>query len=380
MDADPHAPRPMSESSLAARDHHGPGHGVNRDRENLLRAIKTHAPDVSPEDRSRITEALLVDGWTGPAGASTGPRPGQVAPDVTAVASEALEEEPPVGSVVLDREGYPHHREERGWMSTAPAGPAHVPWSTVRDVCGPLTLLVPAAAPDAVPEGRWTYNPESHVVLSREVVVILKQCVSPAAEQFSSEIREAVDSVNEALSAWNMHRVAQMQAPSPTPARVPLPSEAVEAARTWIANCVDPVVVGPVAKQAMLDYLDGRRDRPTDEDFQSLRALPAADQGARDEATVRDALVIRVGRLAGSQNAARELTAEVTKGRPVVLDFRDNRSAAPSFVGALLFYATFPPDNTNPVEVVNASPEVVEAAEAWIAQSGRVSAGTITFR
>ena len=163
MDADPHTPRPMSESSLAARDHHGPGHGVNRDRENLLRAIKTHAPDVSPEDRSRITEALLVDGWTGPVGSSTGPRPGQVAPDVTAVASEALEEEPPVGSVVLDREGYPHHREERGWMSTDPAGPAHVPWSTVRDVCGPLTLLVPAAAPDAVPEGRWTYNPESHV-------------------------------------------------------------------------------------------------------------------------------------------------------------------------------------------------------------------------
>lgn len=107
------------------------------------------------------------------------------------------------------------------------------------------------------------------------------------------------------------------------------------------------------------------------------RGCPCVDE---DEGTAREATVIRVGRLAGSQRAARELCAEVQKGTPVVLDFRDSRTAAPSFVGALLFYATVPPDNTNPVEVVGAGPEVVEAAEAWIAQSGRVVAGTVTFR
>lgn len=38
----------------------------------------------------------------------------------------------------------------------------------------------------------------------------------------------------------------------------------VARARRWIETCVDPVVVRPERKQAMLDYLDGKRDVPDD--------------------------------------------------------------------------------------------------------------------
>lgn len=79
-----------------------------------------------------------------------------------------------------------------------------------------------------------------------------------------------------------------------------------------------------------------------------------------------EAHVIRVPRIAGSRGAARKLCADVVAGVPVVLEFRDNRTSPPSFVHELLFYATVPPANANRVIVRNASPEVIEAAQAWL--------------
>lgn len=46
-------------------------------------------------------------------------------------------------------------------------------------------------------------------------------------------------------------------------------------ARRWIETCIDPIAVGPMRKQAMLDYLDGKRSVP---DFETIPSVVISQQ------------------------------------------------------------------------------------------------------
>lgn len=67
----------------------------------------------------------------------------------------------------------------------------------------PNTVVSPRPGTVIINGGEaWTYNPEHYVALSRDSVQTLMECVSPAAKQFSDDVREAVVETEEALGAY----------------------------------------------------------------------------------------------------------------------------------------------------------------------------------
>lgn len=91
------------------------------------------------------------------------------------------------------------------------------------------------------------------------------------------EVETAVAAIQQRLTWPSMHWGVEGVSPDAWPhiAAAVLDAVGLERlaqARHWVETCVDPVAIGPMRKQAMLDYLDGKRTAP---DFEAMPSATA---------------------------------------------------------------------------------------------------------